>query len=146
LRRRIVHGGALRASLGLAPTLVALAAACSSPAKLEGEGGACTLVTDCQQGLICVPKDANQPDGARVCSNNPMAIVPSMTGTPQPDAGGIPTTLPLVDAEPVPDALPDDEGGASPDDATTTPPPEASTPIEASAPVEASTAADAAHD
>jgi hypothetical protein len=103
-------------------------------------------VTDCQQPLICVPKDANEPNSARFCSNDPMSLVPSMTGTPEPDAAGIPTTLPVFDAEPVPDALPDDAGGGSSTDATTTPQPEASTPVEASVALEASTPADAAHD
>jgi hypothetical protein len=125
--------------LGLASGAVA-SEACSSAEKLSGEGGACFLVTDCQDGLVCVPKVASQPDGARVCSNNVSAIVPDNTGTPELDGGdGIPTTIPTFDAQPVPDAVTSADGGA-PEDATTSPPQEgAPPPMEASTPpVEAS--------
>jgi hypothetical protein len=144
---------------------VAAAVACSSAEKLAGEGGACSLVTDCQDGLVCVPENPSQPSGSRVCSNNPSAFVPADTGTPEPDAGGIPTMLPDPDAEPVPDALAASSDGAGPQDATMTtmpeeaappppaeassPPPEASTPpVEASTPEEASAPVSdaAAHD
>jgi len=115
--------------------------ACSSAEKLSGEGGACFLVTDCQEGLVCVPKVASQPNGTRVCSNNVSTLVPSNTGTQEPDAEGIPTMLPTFDAEPLPDALMTSDGGA-PEDATTPPPQQeaAPPPMEASSPpMEAST-------
>jgi|SRR5580700_5654628 hypothetical protein len=133
--------------------LGAVAGACSSADKASGLGGSCALVTDCENGLVCVPENASEPNGARVCSNSVNAYVPGDTGTPEPDGDGIPTTLPQFDAEPVADA----QGGAPQDTTTTTPseasspppsmeassppPTEASTPppTEASAPVEAAT-------
>jgi hypothetical protein len=42
------------------------AIACSTPESLAGEGGSCFLATDCQPGLVCVPKS----DGTRACSSN----------------------------------------------------------------------------
>ena len=155
--RSAVRSPARAVAVGL--VLGGVAAACSSAEKLSGEGGSCSIVTDCQDGLVCVPKSANQPNGARICSNNPAAFVPMMTGTPEPDGGGIPTMLPDIDAQPVPDALASQgpEGG-EPQDATMTmvqeasspPPMEASSPppMEASAPVEAAAPVSdaAAHD
>ena len=40
--------------------------ACSSPAPLQGEGGACLQVTDCQLGLVCVMAS----DGSHHCSSH----------------------------------------------------------------------------
>jgi hypothetical protein len=120
--------------LGLGALATALCGACSSAEKLSAEGGECALVTDCQDGLVCVPKVASEPNGARVCSNNVSAFVPGDTGTAEPDADGIPTALPTFDAQPVPDALASSDAGA-PEDATTPPPQEASSPpMEASSP------------
>ena len=157
-RKPAVALGALGLSLGAA-------ASCSSAEKLSGVGGSCFLVTDCQDGLVCVLENPNQPSGSRICSNNDNAIVPDSMAPDLPDEG-IPTTIPVVDAQPVPDALAPSSEGGSPEDATTTPPPpmeassppppmeastpppmEASVPIEASAPVEASVpVSDASHD
>jgi hypothetical protein len=139
-RKSAIAAGVLGLASGAAAT--ALCGACSSAEKLSGAGGACFLVTDCQEGLVCVPKVASQPNGTRVCSNNVSSIVPGDTGTQEPDAEGIPTTLPTFDAEPVPDALMTSDGSA-PEDATTPPPQQeaAPPPMEASSPppMEAST-------
>jgi hypothetical protein len=140
---RWVKSARLVAALGLGLGVTAIA--CSSAEKLSGEGGSCSLVTDCQDGLVCVPKSASQPNGSRICSNNPALFVPEGTGTAQPDGGGIPTVLPEIDAQPIPDALASD--GGHPQDATTTIPEEAAPPppMEASAPppMEASTLVEA---
>jgi hypothetical protein len=42
------------------------AVACSTPESLAGQGGECFLATDCQPGLVCVPKK----DGTRACSSD----------------------------------------------------------------------------
>jgi len=138
-RKSAIAAGVLGLAAGAGAT--ALCGACSSAEKLAAEGGSCFLVTDCQDGLVCVPKVASQPNGARVCSNNVSSIVPGDTGTAEPDAGGIPTTLPTFDAQPVPDALVGSDAGAPEDAAPPPPPMEASSPppMEASTPpVEAS--------
>jgi hypothetical protein len=62
--------------------LVSLAPfACSSPAKLGGQGASCTTVTDCQDGLICItPKGG----GSGSCSSNVGSV---QQLPPIPDAG-----------------------------------------------------------
>ncbi len=88
--------------LTASPMLVALLAgacavasgACSSAEPLAGQGGTCSLVTDCQDGFICVPKDPKQPDGTRVCSSSTANILPASsataTATPTTDSGAPP--------------------------------------------------------
>lgn len=71
---------------GLLATLTSavLAGACSSQAPLVGQGGACQLVTDCQDGLICAP----QKSGGSICTNN-LGSIQKLPPTPtQPDGGG----------------------------------------------------------
>ena len=81
--------------------------ACSSQAALVGQGGACEVVTDCQDGLICAPE---KNDAGSTCTN-------VLTGVQQ-----LPPTPPGADAGPVGDAnvnddvsiptsLPDSSGG-----------------------------------
>jgi hypothetical protein len=48
-----------------------LLAACSSPEALQGPGGACMQVTDCQAGLVCIP----QKNGPNVCSMDTSSLV-----------------------------------------------------------------------
>jgi hypothetical protein len=43
--------------------------ACSSPAPLAASGQACFQVTDCMEGLVCVPLPP-QCNGNRVCSSD----------------------------------------------------------------------------
>jgi hypothetical protein len=55
--------------------------ACSSAPKLEGEGGACQQVADCQMGLVCV----KGPNDTKRCSKDLSSIV---SATPAPMGGG----------------------------------------------------------
>jgi hypothetical protein len=51
--------------------VVALIAACSTHAKLAGQGEQCFQATDCEDGLVCVPA----PDGRSACTNDVSSIV-----------------------------------------------------------------------
>jgi hypothetical protein len=46
--------------------------ACSSPESLSAQGGSCTVVTDCQDGLVC----GKGPNGTRVCTNDLASLQP----------------------------------------------------------------------
>ncbi|MGH7272783.1 MAG: hypothetical protein ACREJ3_20325 [Polyangiaceae bacterium] len=61
----------------LAGAVTLCAAACSSPAPLAGQGGTCMVVTDCEDGLVCVPAKRGQPNGTRICSSDTSTLVPS---------------------------------------------------------------------
>jgi hypothetical protein len=54
---------------------------CSSAPKLEGEGGPCQQVADCQMGLVCV----KGPNDTKRCSKDLSSIV---SATPAPMGGG----------------------------------------------------------
>jgi hypothetical protein len=66
--------------------LGAASGACSSAEKLQGQGGICFQVSDCQEGLACVP----QKDGSRICTNDltPIQMAAEAGGGAKPDAAG----------------------------------------------------------
>ena len=64
--------------------MTAAAMACSSPAALVGQGGACEVATDCQNGLICIPE---KNDAGSVCSNNLNSVQQLPPTPPGADAG-----------------------------------------------------------
>jgi hypothetical protein len=118
--------------------------ACSSSNPLSGPGGTCTVVTDCQEGLVC----CNAGKTAPVCANTVTCLQPA--GTEAQDAGtpmGNPADGAGTDATSSADATatePDTGTGkmpeAAPPDAGTKPvvdsgaPPDAGAPEEAAAP------------
>jgi hypothetical protein len=72
--------------LGLA-TLAACKALTAAP-----EGGECFLATDCEPGLVCVPRDdvrdpCNPPPGGRVCSADLSKINATTCGPPTGGGG-----------------------------------------------------------
>jgi len=77
-------------------------AACSSAAKLQGQGGACLTTDDCRMGLVCLLD-------AGVCSNDLNSLVHVEDAAAKADApGDAATDVPAADA-PIDDAaLPDD--------------------------------------
>jgi hypothetical protein len=90
--RRKGQGGLL-APLAIGLALCGSPFACSSPEPLAGPGGACNVVTDCQDGLVCCNGDKGsltcaastsclQPAGGGADAGNP-----AMTG--QGDGGGV---------------------------------------------------------
>jgi hypothetical protein len=81
----------------LVPVAGAAIGACSSAEKLQGQGGICFQVSDCEQGLACVP----QKDGSRICSND---LTPIQMAA---EAGGG-----------IPDAAPEGSGDGATGDAT----------------------------
>jgi len=100
--------------------LVPLLVASCSENKLAGPGGDCFQVTDCEDGLVCVP--APTGDGRRVCSSD----VTGIQITPDVDAQASDGNRP--DASPNPDAAPND--ASTPPDANvpdTRPPPDTGT-------------------
>jgi hypothetical protein len=117
---------------------------CSSAETLAGQGGTCSLVTDCQDGLVCVPKDPNQPNGARICSSSTMNILPAATAmataTATPDSGAPPGEPPVDggSSNPTPpgdgSARAPDEAGGPTVEAGRPPPVDAQPPQEAEAP------------
>lgn len=66
----VVTGRRAIGLIAVAVGLGSLPAACSSNAPLVGAGGTCTLATDCQEGLACLP----QKDGTSICSNDLAAV------------------------------------------------------------------------
>ena len=94
--------------------------ACSSPAPLAAAGGACTLATDCQEGLIC----CNGEKGSNTCVASVSCLVPAGAmsadagmggGESGDDAAGDDATMPAsgLDATPPPD----DTGSSEPPEA-----------------------------
>ncbi len=59
-----------RTALLAGAVVLAVAAACSTQAKLAGSGAQCFAATDCQEGLFCLP----QKGGTSICSNDVSAI------------------------------------------------------------------------
>jgi hypothetical protein len=92
--------------------------ACGTKAKLVAQGGDCLQVTDCADGLVCVPQD----NGKRICSNDLSSVqttedaqappakdagtkdgttdapAPQDTGAPPQDSGQADTAVPPQDA------------------------------------------------
>jgi hypothetical protein len=94
--------GGLLFALAAAVVLSGGPFACSTANELSGPGGTCTVVTDCQEGLVC----CNAGKAAAVCANTVTCLQPA--GTDAKDASTPPTG--------------DDGGGTPPTDATTNPP------------------------
>ncbi len=99
--RRNRHGGLLAAAL-VGMVLSASPFACSSPAQLQGAGGACVLATDCQDGFIC----CNGDKGSNTCVASAACLQPAGA---EGDAAGTMMT--------------GQGDGAASDDATTVNPP-----------------------
>ena len=77
---------------------VAILAACSTSAKLVGNGGECFQAVDCEQGLVCAP----QKNGTRICTGDLTGVqstLPAGGGDAAADA-----TMDGVDGGPLPDA------------------------------------------
>jgi hypothetical protein len=103
---------------------------CSSAEKLQGQGGVCFTVSDCQEGLACVP----QKDGSRICSSDltPIQMAAEAGGTmPEAavdgavDGGSSDATAPADSPMPVDTGTAPMDTGAPPADTGT--PPEAAT-------------------
>jgi hypothetical protein len=126
--------------------------ACSSSAPLAAAGGACTLATDCQEGLVC----CNGEKGSNTCVASVSCLLPggaeiADAGMPGTDggeagddgAGGDDATMPAsgLDATPPPD----DTGSSEPPEAEP-PVKDAGKPpiVDASKPDDAGTAPEAA--
>jgi hypothetical protein len=62
---------------------ILVVASCSGKPALVGPGGVCSLATDCQEGLVCVPHD----DGTRTCDSDLKGVVPDQGGGPVQDSG-----------------------------------------------------------
>jgi hypothetical protein len=103
--------------------------ACSSSNQLSGPGGACTLVTDCQDGLVC----CNAGKSAATCASAVTCLLPPGTmlvdgatppaGDDQSEGGAGEPDAPMSS----PDASQHDTGAPNKPDAGT-PPPDAGTP------------------
>jgi hypothetical protein len=100
--RRKRQGG-LRAAIAACVLGVAGPFACSSAEPLAGPGGACSLVTDCQDGLIC----CNGNKGSLTCVASVSCLQPA---GPTGDAGN-------------PTGMGQDDGAPGGDATMTTPPP-----------------------
>lgn len=97
--------------------------ACSSSAALSGAGGACTVVTDCQDGLICCNGSPGNK-ASLTCATSVSCLQPAGAGA---DSGGMMATGTGDDAAPAPQG----DGQAPSTDATE--PPEGGGPMEAEA-------------
>jgi hypothetical protein len=98
--------------------------ACSSSAALSGAGGACTVVTDCQDGLVCCNGSPGNKSSL-TCATSVSCLQPAGAGA---DSGGMMATGTGDDA-----AGQGDGQGPSTDATATTEPPEGGGPMEAEA-------------
>lgn len=119
--------------------------ACSSSNQLSGPGGPCTLVTDCQDGLVC----CNAGKSAPTCASAVTCLLPPGTmlvdgatppvGDDQGEGGAGEPDAPISS----PDATQQDTGAqnkpdaGTPPDAATPPVVDSGTPQDAGTPVEA---------
>ncbi len=117
LVRRKGQGGLL-AALAVGVALAGSPFACSSSAQLAGPGGACSLVTDCQDGLVC----CNGNKGSLTCVASVSCLQPAGGGAA--DAGN-PATGMGDDGPGGSDATPPPPGSDA-----TTPPDDTGTPVE----------------
>jgi hypothetical protein len=76
--RRVLDG--IATGVALAP--IAMALACVGSQKLGGEGATCLQVTDCREGLVCVP----QTNGPNICSSDLSTIQLTEDATAPKDA------------------------------------------------------------
>jgi hypothetical protein len=110
------------AALGFGPF------ACSSAAALSGPGGACAVVTDCQDGLVCCNGSPGNK-ASLTCATSVSCLQPAGAGA---DSGGMMATGAGDDA--APGQGPGGDGQAPSTDGTvTTEPPEGGGPMEAEA-------------
>jgi hypothetical protein len=143
--RRKGQGGRL-APLGVGLVLSLGPFACSSSGQLAGVGGACDLVTDCQDGLIC----CNGNKGSLTCVASTSCLQPAggggtdagnpATGAGQDGGGGDDASA--ANPPPGTDAARQDETEApeaepAPDEGTTKPPVDAGKPEDTGVPEEA---------
>jgi hypothetical protein len=122
------RAGRLVASLAIGVTLSVGPFACSSSGALSAAGGPCTVVTDCQDGLICCNGSPGNK-ASLTCAMSTSCLQPSGMGG---DAGN---------AASGDDAAPGEDGGQIPATDGTTPiePPETGSVAEAEAPETSST-------
>jgi hypothetical protein len=108
---------------------------CSSAEKLQGQGGVCFTVSDCEEGLACVP----QKDGSRLCSSDLTPIqmaaeaggkIPDAAADSGDDGGASDATAPADSSMPVDTGTPPADTGAPPAD-TGAPPADTGSPPEA---------------
>jgi hypothetical protein len=139
LVRRKGQGGLL-AALAVGAALSGSPFACSSSAQLAGPGGACSLVTDCQDGLVC----CNGNKGSLTCVASVSCLQPAGGGGDAGNAAmGMGDDGPAGDATSPPgtDATtpPDDTGTpvGPPDTGTVKPPKDAGKPEDTGTPQEA---------
>jgi hypothetical protein len=83
---------------------VAILAACSTSAKLVGNGGECFQAVDCEQGLVCAP----QKNGKRICTGDLTGVQSTLPAGGDAAADGTVDGAPLPDAPVNPDAPPQD--------------------------------------
>jgi hypothetical protein len=83
---------------------VAILAACSTSAKLVGNGGDCFQAVDCEQGLVCAP----QKNGKRICTGDLTGVQSNLPAGGGDAAADGTLDGPSPDAPVNPDAPPSD--------------------------------------
>jgi hypothetical protein len=66
---------------------VGASSACSSSAKLVAAGGACSLASDCEEGLVCIPTPGAST--GRSCSSDLSTIQETELPDTGPDTGAV---------------------------------------------------------
>jgi hypothetical protein len=91
---------------------VAVLAACSTSAKLVGNGGECFQAVDCEQGLVCAP----QKNGSRICTGDLTGVQSTLPAGGDAAADATVDGAPLPDAPVSPDAPPPQDNFVPPQD------------------------------
>jgi hypothetical protein len=112
---RVTRVANVVAAIALVYGAIGASSACSSSAKLVAAGGACSLASDCQEGLVCIPTPGAST--GRSCSSDLSTIQETELPDTGPDTGEggagdddgaiatYPTdtgTTPVTDAAPAP--------------------------------------------
>ena len=108
LSRALLVVTLLAAAVAIPPALEG----CSSAAAPVGAGAPCEQVSDCQQGLVCIP----QTNGTRVCSSN-LSSIQRTEDSGAREGGGAVMMTPADAGKPPGDtgAAPQDTGAATQD-------------------------------
>jgi hypothetical protein len=100
-RRRALAAAAV--FVGVAGAWVAVVGACSTSAKLVGNGGECFQAVDCEQGLVCAPDKSGKK---RTCTSDLSGVQTNLPGGGDATVDGAAADAPMTSDGPADNVVP----------------------------------------